>query len=128
MALALRAVHPEFRVRHVEWSLRARADAIAGADLVVLPQDAASMWGTVKSHNRLVEAIRGGRFAIAPPVPAYVELSEYSRIGDDLANAIEWALGHPDEVLSRLDAGQAYVAQRFSPERIGAQWARVLGL
>lgn len=128
MAMALREAYPHFSIRFVEWSLAATARELEQADLVVLPQDAASDWGRVKSHNRLVEAIRAGRFAVVSPVPSYLELKDYAWVGEDLANGIEWALEHPDEARKRLVAGQAYIAERFAPARIGAQWADVLGI
>jgi glycosyltransferase involved in cell wall biosynthesis len=128
MALALREAHPNFSIRFVEWSLETTARELEHADLVVLPQDAASDWGRVKSHNRLVEAIRAGRFAVVSPVPSYLELKDYAWVGDDLADGIAWALEHPAEARARLIAGQTYIAERFAPARIGAKWADVLGI
>jgi hypothetical protein len=128
MADALSALSPSFRLRHVEWSLDAARRSIEDADIVVLPQDAGSAWGRVKSHNRLVETIRAGRLAVASPIPAYLELAEFAWVGEDLAAGIEWALAHPTVAEGRIVAGQAYVANRFAPERIGALWARALGL
>jgi glycosyltransferase involved in cell wall biosynthesis len=125
---AVRRVNPRFSITHVLWSLEATAVELARADLVLLPQDASSAWGRVKSHNRLVEAIRAGRFAIASPIPSYLELASYAWVGADLAAGIEWALHHPAEVQERLAAGQAYVAERFSPAVIGAKWAELLGV
>jgi hypothetical protein len=126
MAAALRAVHPAFVLRHVAWSVEATASELDRADIVVLPQDAGSDWGRVKSHNRLVEAIRAGRFAVASAIPAYRELADHAWVGDDLAAGIEWALAHPREVSSRLGAGRIAVGERFSPARIAACWADVL--
>ena len=128
LARALRAIHPDFTVRHIAWSPAATAAALADADLVVLPQDAASDWGRVKSHNRLVESIRAGRFTVASPVPAYVELDAYAWIGDDLAAGVEWAVSHPDEVRARVTAGQGAIELRFAPAVIAARWAQVLGV
>jgi glycosyltransferase involved in cell wall biosynthesis len=123
---AVRRVSPCFSINHVPWSLETMALELARADLVLLPQDASSPWGRVKSHNRLVEAIRAGRFAIASPIPSYLELASYAWVGTDLAAGIEWALQHPIEVQERLEAGQAYVAERFAPAVIGAKWAELL--
>jgi glycosyltransferase involved in cell wall biosynthesis len=122
----VRSVNPRFSINHVPWSLDTMAAELARADLVLLPQDAMSAWGRVKSHNRLVEALRAGRFAIASPIPSYLELADYAWVGTDLAAGIEWALRHPDEVQDRLAAGQAYVAERFAPAVIGAKWAELL--
>jgi hypothetical protein len=128
MGASLRETHPGCSLRFVPWSSEAVAREVTNADLVVLPQDAATDWGRVKSHNRLVEALRGGRFAVASPIPAYQELAGCAWVGEDLADGVEWALAHPGEVLRRIAAGQALVEQRFSPERIGELWANLLGL
>ena len=128
MANALREANPQFSVRHVPWSVQATAEALAGADIAVLPQDAESDWGRVKSHNRLVETIRAGRYAVASPIPAYLELADYAGVGADLAAEIEWALANRDPAVQRIVEGQSYVAQRFAPARIADEWARVLEL
>lgn len=128
MADRLHSVNPNLSVRHIAWSLHAAAEALSRADIVVLPQDAGSDWGRVKSHNRLVEALRAGRFTVATPIPSYLELAPYAWVEDDLAAGIEWALTHPPDALARVRAGQAHVAERFSPARIGAQWAQALGV
>jgi hypothetical protein len=126
MAGRLRNINPQFSLRHVPWSLKATASALASADMVVLPQDAGSEWGSVKSHNRLVESIHAGRFVVASPIPSYLELAPYAWIDSDLGAGIEWALAHPDEARRRIVQGQGYVAKRFSPAQIGAQWAGAL--
>jgi glycosyltransferase involved in cell wall biosynthesis len=128
MASALREVNAHFSVRHVPWSVQATAHELARADIVVLPQDAQADWGRVKSHNRLVETIRAGRYAVASPIPAYLELAGYAGIGGDLAAELDWALANPAEALRRISLGQTYVAQRFAPARIADEWARVLEL
>jgi len=128
MAAALRAIHSVCNLRFVSWSLDAVGQEVTKADLVVLPQDAGSEWGRVKSHNRLVEALRAGRFAAVSPIPSYRELEEWAWVGEDLADGVEWALAHPAEVVQRITGGQALVEQRFSPERIGGLWANLLGV
>ena len=122
----LRRMNEKCELRFVPWSRAAVAVELARADLVLLPQDAASEWGRVKSHNRLVEALRAGRFAIASPIPSYLELSDYAWIGEPLADGVEWALAHPIDVLAKLHAGQNAVEQRFSPRKIGERWAATL--
>ena len=128
MGAQLVAVHPGCRLRIVAWSRKAVAQEVTAADLVVLPQDVDSEWGRVKSHNRLVEALRGGRLPIASPIPAYEELAQGAWVGNDLAEGVAWALSRPAEVLQRIARGQAVVEERFSPQRIGERWAGLLGL
>lgn len=128
---AARAVidaNPRCTVTFMSWSLAATGAAIDGSDFVLLPQDHRSAWGRVKSHNRLVEAIRGGRLAIASPIPAYQELSPYAWVGGSLAAGLRWARDHPEEAVQRVGAGQAYVEARFSPRVVGQKWATALGV
>lgn len=115
------------RVRFREWSPEATWQAIADCDLVILPQDYRSAWGAVKSHNRLVEAIRGGRLAIASPIPSYVELAVYAWVGEDLGEGVAWALANPREAEARVERGQAHIEQRFAPEVVVRKWAEILG-
>jgi len=128
MAAELASVHSGCRLRMVAWSREAVAHEVTAADLVVLPQDAVSEWGRVKSHNRLVEALRGGRLPIVSPIPAYQELAKWAWVGEDLGEGIAWALSQPAEVLQRITAGQAIVEERFSPQQIGEKWAKLLEL
>jgi len=126
MGTRLSQAHPSLLTRFVAWSPDATWRAIDDCDLVILPQEHGERWGRVKSHNRLVEAIRGGRLAIAAPIPSYLELSDYAWVGEDLDAGVEWALAHPDEAAGRIRAGQEHVAGRFSPERIVARWERLM--
>ncbi len=124
----LRHLNKACELRVVPWSREAVASELSAADLVLLPQDATSAWGRVKSHNRLVETLRAGRFAIASPIPSYLELGEYAWIGENLADGVEWALAHPVEVDAKITVGQRHIEERFSPRRIGELWAATLGI
>jgi glycosyltransferase involved in cell wall biosynthesis len=124
----LRAVHPGFMLHFVPWSREAVAAELAKAHLVLLPQDTNGPWGRVKSHNRLVESLRAGRFAIASPIPSYVEMKDYAWVGASLGDGVLWALSHRNAVLAKIRAGQMYVEQRFTPKVIGERWAKALRL
>jgi hypothetical protein len=128
LAGQLSAVHPSAELRFIEWSPSNVATALQDCDLVVLPQDPRSEWARGKSHNRLVQAIRAGRIALASAIPSFVELADFACVGDDLPTLAHYALAHRSELLERVRAGQAYVRGRFAPERIAARWAEVLGL
>lgn len=128
LAGRLAQANPSIAVQFTGWSLESTWAAIDGCDFVVLPQDHRSPAGRVKSHNRLVESIRGGRLAIASPIPSYEELAAFAWVGEDLAEGLAWALAHPDEALARVSAGQHAIEQRFSPTVIGEKWAQALQL
>jgi glycosyltransferase involved in cell wall biosynthesis len=128
VARAVSEVDTRSQVSFTQWSLAAARAAVEASDFVLLPQDYESAWGRVKSHNRLVEAIRGGRFALASPVPAYEELSDYAWVDGSLAAGLRWAQEHPQQAADRVRAGQTYVEARFAPRVIGQKWAQVLGV
>lgn len=125
---ALRAIHPGLEVALTDWSPQSTERALADCHFVLLPQDAASPLGRVKSHNRLVETIRAGRLAIAAPIPSYAELADFACVGADLAAGLDWAIANPDAAEARIRAGQAYVETRFAPAVVARKWAAVLGL
>ena len=103
------------------WSLSGQAEALGRADVVIIPsldrQDK-----RVKGHNRLVESIRGGVFALAYALPAYQELSEFCWCGSDLHAGLTWALENREAAVDRVRKGQAYIERRFSIGSINARW------
>ena len=124
----LRRRHPGFELVFTAWSLQSTEAAIERSDVVLLPQEHATAWGRVKSHNRIVSAIRGGRLAVASPVPAYQELASFAWVGEDLAAGVRWALAQPEEAAARVAVGQMYVESRFAPQAVGRRWAEALGI
>jgi hypothetical protein len=121
----LSRAHPGFRLRFTPWSQAATWQALHDCHIVLLPQDP-SPWGLVKSHNRLVEALRAGRFAIASPIPSYSELAAYAWVADDPAAGMAWALDHTSEALERVRLGQEHLVQRFSPAAVARKWSATL--
>lgn len=123
---ALRSQRPGLRFRFSAWSPDATPAAIDRCDIVLLPQEHKRDYGRAKSANRLVAAIRGGRIAVASPIPAYEELARFSCVGEDLAAGVRWAIRNTNEARSRVIEGQKYVAERFSPQTVGKRWLEVL--
>jgi len=124
----LRSVHPKCELCFTQWSLQVTDEALARCDFVLLPHAYHADWSRGKSHNRLVAAIRAGRFAIASPISTYQELSDYAWVGEDLAAGLQWGIEHQAEAAERVQWGQLYVGERFSPETIGRRWAETLGI
>jgi hypothetical protein len=108
------------------WSSEATWAALRTCDVVLLPADTSSDKNRVKSANRLIEALRAGRFAVAQPLPAYLELKDYAHVGPSLAEGILWALRHPMQALRRVQRGQQSIAERFSPDAVARQWLNSL--
>ncbi|MDP2706717.1 MAG: hypothetical protein Q8O70_04345 [Burkholderiales bacterium] len=114
------------RLRFTPWSLAATWDGLARAAAVLIPTRSADASQVVKSPNRLVESLRGGRFTVANPLPAYRSLAPYCWLGDSIVEGLRWALEHPDEAQRRVLASEAFVAATYSPEAVAAAWETVL--
>jgi len=123
----LAAARPGLEFLLTEWSLATTWQALERCDFVLLPHEWRDDWVKVKSHNRLVAAIAAGRFALASPIPSYLELKDYAWVDDDLAGGIAWAVLNPGAARERVVRGQAHVERLYAPAVLAEKWARVLG-
>ena len=94
--------------------------ALKNCGMVILPTGKSM----AKSANRMIKALRYGRFVIAEYLPAYEEI-EGPYIGE-IAKGIKWALDNPSKVLDRIKQGQDSIRERFSPKTIGLKWKDTL--
>lgn len=105
----------------VQWSLENEALCLQGAAVVL-------MTGTNPgaSSNRIVKALRAGRFVVAPDdcAASWREFAPYVWIGD-VADGIAWALNNREDACRKIQAGQEYIRDRFSPWTIGQQWRKL---
>jgi hypothetical protein len=113
------------RTRFVPWSLEAVDSALLACDLVLIPVELGNPRKLAKSPNRLTQALHGGRFAVASPLPAYQPYAEFCYLGADLCQGIRWAIGHPAEILQRIRRGQAYLDRHHSLEVVARFWVDV---
>lgn len=115
----------QFKLRFSEWSLKTLSQGLKQADIVLIPTLAKDT-KLIKSHNRLVEALWAGRFVVAQPIPSYQEFAQWAYVEQDIVAGIEWALQNSAQVLSHIAQAQDYIAENFSPNVIGTQWANVI--
>ncbi len=112
-------------VQYTPWSQQNLTTAMQNCDMVVIPT-LKNENKSVKSPNRIIEPLWAGKYVVAGNLPAYEPFAPFAGIGDDLIAGIEWAMNHPQEVLDRIKAGQAYIAANHTPKFIGEQWHEVL--
>lgn len=103
-----------------EWSREKQVKAINKCAVVVIPTDERKG----KSANRLIEAVRNGRFVVAGELPAHDEFEDLMWIGD-IRKGLKWAKNHPNECIERVKACQQHIS-KYSPERIGKLWLEAL--
>jgi hypothetical protein len=115
---------PSVRVR--AWSLEGLFEELRDCDAVIIPSDPHDPRKAVKSPNRFTESLWAGRFVLAHPLPSYQPLGPFGWVGEDLGEGLAWLLDNPGAAAARVRAGQAAVAERFSPQAIGRAWQSVL--
>lgn len=103
------------------WSLEIQRDALLTDCIVIIPTGKS----LCKSENRMVEAIRNGKYVCAEHLPAYEKFSQFFDLGD-IPEHIDRALSNPKDSLERVEAAQEFISDRYSPETIAKQWIEVL--
>jgi glycosyltransferase involved in cell wall biosynthesis len=119
-------VAPAIELDFLEWSLEATARALADCNVVLLPVDRAQSFFLSKGANRVVESFRAGRFVLAHPLPAYEEFGRWAWLGEDIAAGLDWAVKNSSGIVGRIAQAQAYIAAKFSPQRVAEAWDAVL--
>jgi hypothetical protein len=112
--------------RYSEWSPDALWDALAATDAVVIPSRPEAPDKFVKSPNRVVETLWAGRCVVANPLPSYVPFAEWAFVDESIRHGLERALADQDQITARIRAGQDYIAEHHSPERIGELWEQAI--
>lgn len=114
--------NPNAQLTFAEWKQETVWQEVAEAHIVLLPSNLANSTKTVKTANRLAEALNSGRFVVAHPVPAYQQLEDYVWLGEQLADGVRWAIDHPKVVDQKIHDGQIQVKNQFSIEAIAQKW------
>jgi hypothetical protein len=113
---------PSAGAKFMEWSREAMFRAFVWADVVIIPVGQTEK-KKAKSPNRLVEAVRNGKYVVHNPLKAY---EGYGMWSGDIREGLEWADDHPEEVLQAVLKAQELIEQKHSPEAVGKQWMEVL--
>ena len=104
-----------------EWTPESFKKAISSQCIVIIPTGK----NLAKSENRMVEAVRNGKYVCAERLPSYEPFNQFFPLGDIPAQ-IDWALGNPTEALAMVSKAQSYIKQIYSPEQIGRDWLKVI--
>jgi SAM-dependent methyltransferase len=112
--------------RVVPWSMDATWKALEACDVVWIPVVSGERH-SVKSPNRLVEAVWAGRHVVADAMPAYDPYADVVSVGQGLVKGVTDALADPAAVEKRIATAQRRVARAHSLFGVGLAWARALG-
>jgi hypothetical protein len=110
----------------VQWTSGRVFSELAACNAVVIPSNPYDPRKWSKSPNRFAEAVWGGRFTVAHPLPAYQELAPYGCVGEDLAEGLLWYAKNAAAAQERIRRGQAEMQERFAPEAVGRRWREII--
>lgn len=105
------------------WSRDRQIEMLGECSCVLIPTGKSM----AKSANRLIEAVRNGRFVVAGELPAHEEFKRFMWIGKNLDDGIQWLYSNPSEALQRIRDCQAYIRDRYSPLTISKLWLEAIG-
>jgi glycosyltransferase involved in cell wall biosynthesis len=114
-------------ITFLTWNSDLQRKLIEKTNFIALPTILNDDTKRTKSHNRLVEGIRSGRFVLAYPLPSYERFKDFCWVGEDFSDGICWADDNPEQVLQRIKDGQEYLKETLSPDHIAQQWEKILG-
>lgn len=116
--------NPNALIPTIPWSMEAMKKGLDECDIIIIPQ-INDRKNRCKGANRMVEAIRSGRFVIASDMPSHEQFKEFMYIGD-LREGLQWVRNNKTEIKDRVRQAQKYVAMKFNPSEIAYQWQFVL--
>lgn len=106
----------------IPWEEEICWEAVHQSHAVLIPSDLDDPRKSVKTSNRLIDAINCGRFAICSPVPAYKPLRDFVWMGEDPVEGLSWLIDHPQEAIERIQRGQQHIEQHYSVSSIASSW------
>lgn len=105
----------------IEWSMDAFNKVMENDCIVIIPTGKSM----AKSENRMVEAIRCGKYVCAEYLPAYEPFTKFFPSGS-ITEQIESALANPLAAIARIKDAQEFIRERYSPACIAGQWLEVI--
>jgi len=107
------------------WDFKTQGEFVRQSDLALLPVNNDHEMTQYKGNNRPVDALRQGKFVITnATIPSWQLLTNFIWLGD-INEGIKWAINNPKEVIKKVEAGQKFVRNNYTPEKISKEWERV---
>lgn len=107
---------------YMPWSRDAMRHALSWCDVVIIPVENVPQ-NRCKSPNRMVEAIRSGKYVVANPMPAY---EPYGMWQGDIGEGLRWVSENREAAMDAVRIAQLLVREINAPALIGRQWLDAL--
>jgi hypothetical protein len=98
---------PRAQIEFIPWSEQAQWQVVVESHIVLLPSKLDNAQKTVKTANRLTDALNAGCYVIATPLPAYLPFEAGAALSDDVVAEVKRYLSDPDAAQRRVATGQA---------------------
>lgn len=119
---------PNWNIRLVKWDIKNQPQQlekeISQAHIAVIPSNQKDPKKSGVSHNRLVDAIRGGCVTIASPMDSYQDLAKTALLGDDMGELLKIALDNYNELCKKISESRPEILSKFSPQHNQAAWRK----
>lgn len=110
----------------IPYNISNMAKTFEKCDAVIIPQNLNDITKLAKTHNRVVDSFRAGKFVVCSPVDAYLDFKDYAYIGD-VVQGVEWLKEqNPKEIEERITKAQEFIRKTFDPKILIKQWEEVL--
>lgn len=110
----------------IEWDEQAQWDVVRDSDIVLIPSTVDDPKKSVKTSNRLVDALAAGRCVVASPLPSYLPFEDYAILTERPIDAVRTILDNPVGALSKINRGQGAIQALCGAGVIASQWDKAI--
>ena len=100
-------------------------EEITRAHIALIPSDPTDPLKSGVSHNRLVDALRGGCIPIASPMDSYLELKDIALLGNEMDILLTEAIRSYKKLTKNIVLRRDTMLERFSPDLNQQAWSRL---
>ena len=126
--MKIKGSYPKWTFRMVPWMNDQQPfqleSEITRAHVALIPSDPGDPQKSGVSHNRLVDAVRGGCITIASPMESYTEIPGIALLGDNISELLNNAEENYDELSQTLFKEREKKIHQFNPEKNKAEWIK----
>ena len=122
----LKASKSRWVFRLVPWQLKSQPTQleheIKNSHIAIIPSDPSDPLKAGVSHNRIVDACRGGCIAIANPMQSYKDLSDITLLGDNMTTLLNEVTHNYPKYCQNLTNKREELLKKFDPRANHLSW------
>ena len=122
----LKAAKSKWLFRLVMWQIKSQPTQleheIKSKHIAIIPSDPSDPLKAGVSHNRIVDACRGGCIVIANPMQSYKDLSDIALLGDNMTTLLNEATSNYSTYCKNLTYKREELLKKFDPRVNELSW------